>query len=522
MTTSTTPPLLTPLPPAPLPTDAEAVFDAKAGASLTAQAVMVGEVNTALAWQADSMATSLDYKTQAANSATAAAGSASSASGSAEAAAKNGAAQVELATNQANNAAVSANSAQIAAVAAGAAAGLPSFIGKDAFDILRINASKNAVEWGKSGQSVGDILVTARAPGSTYVETNRATYLQSAYPDLYALIGPILDTDRSVVASASVNSSFPADSISGFYGIADSGTLMIALTTNVAFCYTSIDNGVVWVRRPTPFSNGYQIRYLNGVFVASLSQNGQSFYTTTDGVSWVIRNQIAQVSYPNVRTVGELFLFYSQGSLTYYTSPDGVVWTTRSNFPNASFQLITNVGSYLCGFLSSTSIFYYTSDGFTWWNASVNPVAGAWYPATILYKNGMYFSVSQNAADTGFYKSPSLTGPWSRTPSVFVNADGSTSGFIGGASSIGNECLVFVATGNNIWISNDLGFTWSNRSIASFSQFVFGLAGRFLWSNGNLICNLPYRSYDPSTSFITPKVLAQITPLVTYIKGKLA
>ena len=43
-------PQLTPLPSPPLPTDAEADFDAKAGASLTAQVGMVVEINASLTW----------------------------------------------------------------------------------------------------------------------------------------------------------------------------------------------------------------------------------------------------------------------------------------------------------------------------------------------------------------------------------------------------------------------------------------------------------------------------------------
>ena len=39
-------PQLTPLPPPPLPTDAEEVFDAHAGASLTAQVTFTNEMNT--------------------------------------------------------------------------------------------------------------------------------------------------------------------------------------------------------------------------------------------------------------------------------------------------------------------------------------------------------------------------------------------------------------------------------------------------------------------------------------------
>ena len=110
MAVSPTPPSISILPPAPLPTDAEAVFDAKAGASLTAQAAMVPEVNAALAWQAGSMAETKGYKDAAAISAQTATEQAAIASGAGGAAA----AQVALAATQANNAAASATAAEAA------------------------------------------------------------------------------------------------------------------------------------------------------------------------------------------------------------------------------------------------------------------------------------------------------------------------------------------------------------------------------------------------------------------------
>ncbi|WP_288098523.1 hypothetical protein, partial [Pseudomonas sp.] len=79
MAVSPTPPLISVLPPAPLPTDAEAVFDAKAGVRLTAEEVMVTEQNAALAWQAGSMAETKGYKDSAATSASNAADSATQA-----------------------------------------------------------------------------------------------------------------------------------------------------------------------------------------------------------------------------------------------------------------------------------------------------------------------------------------------------------------------------------------------------------------------------------------------------------
>ena len=116
-----TAPTITPLPPAPLPTDAEAVFDAKAGVRLTAEEVMVVELNASFGWVATQVSAAEDYKNAAATSAGAAADSAAAANSSknaaaqsATAAAESGAAQVQLATIQAGNAAASAAAAEAA------------------------------------------------------------------------------------------------------------------------------------------------------------------------------------------------------------------------------------------------------------------------------------------------------------------------------------------------------------------------------------------------------------------------
>ena len=105
-----TAPTITPLPPAPLPTDAEAVFDAKAGASLTAQASMVVELNASFGWVATQVSAAEGYKNAAALSAQTATEQAAIASGAGGAAAE----QVALAVTYANNAATSAAAAEAA------------------------------------------------------------------------------------------------------------------------------------------------------------------------------------------------------------------------------------------------------------------------------------------------------------------------------------------------------------------------------------------------------------------------
>lgn len=142
MAVSPTPPPITLLPSPPLPTDPEAVFDTKAGVSLTAQVAMVPEINTALAWVAGALVDTKGYKDAAATSAGNAADSATLAGQKVGLATD----QVALATTQANNAAASANSAQVSSAAAGAAAGQPSLVG-NAGKVLTVNAGATGVLW---------------------------------------------------------------------------------------------------------------------------------------------------------------------------------------------------------------------------------------------------------------------------------------------------------------------------------------------------------------------------------------
>ncbi|WP_062390967.1 hypothetical protein [Pseudomonas abietaniphila] len=150
-------PSITLLPDPPLPTDPEAVFDAKAGASLTAQQAMVPQINTSLTWIGAQVTTVDGYRQAAAQSVSDAQGYASAANTSKNAAAQsaidatnNGAAQVQLAAQQVTLAAgqvtlaqQARDSAQAAAAAAGSSAGLPALSG--AGNLLTINSTNDGV-----------------------------------------------------------------------------------------------------------------------------------------------------------------------------------------------------------------------------------------------------------------------------------------------------------------------------------------------------------------------------------------
>ena len=256
MAVSINPPLLTPMPPAPLPTDAEAVFDAKAGASLTAQGNLVGEQNLALAWQAGSMADTKGYMDAAATSA-------GNAAESAELAQE----QVGLVTEQVEAAVVAREGAEAAEAqalvylqATEAGAGIPPAI-PDSF--LGTDAEGNPL-W-KSitippAFAVGDLLDSSRTlTAPNWLVCDGAAYLQSSYPALFTKIGAASKPFEPAVAvigpSTPINGNAVAFSPDGAYlafGSSGAGYLNVYKKSGDTFTALSLTgpgstvNGVVF------------------------------------------------------------------------------------------------------------------------------------------------------------------------------------------------------------------------------------------------------------------------------------
>ena len=310
MAVSPTPPSLSILPPAPLPTDAEAVFDAKAGARLTAEEVMVTEQNAALAWQAGSMAETKGYMDAAATSAGNAADSAAAAADSATAATNNGAAQVQLAADQvalatdqvtlaaeqvglAEDAREASEalleSTQVVAAAAQSAAGLPSLIGHGG-QALCAKTDETGVEFKALGQAVGDTLVTARTPDATYLPADGSIYLQSAWPELFAVLGK--------------------------------------LTGLGSFAQRVLPSSSTWV----------SVAYGNGVFVAIANTGAAA--TSPDGITWTARTLPATATWRSVAYGAGVFMAVVSDGIAAATSPDGITWTARTLPATATWRSV--------------------------------------------------------------------------------------------------------------------------------------------------------------------------------------
>ena len=85
------------------------------------------------------------------------------------------------------------DSAETAAAAAGAAAGLPSLEG-NAFSVLRVVGSEDAVEWGDGGPPIGTIEIhPASESRAGYLDLDGTVYNSSDYPEVASLFDWFLD-----------------------------------------------------------------------------------------------------------------------------------------------------------------------------------------------------------------------------------------------------------------------------------------------------------------------------------------
>lgn len=505
MAVSPTPPPITPLPAPALPTDPEAVFDTKAGVSLTAQVAMVPEINAALAWVAGALVDTNGYKDAAATSAGNAADSASSAS-------TVGGQAVTAAQAARDAAAASAASAQTSAAAAGAAAGQPSLVGNGG-KALCAKLDETGVEFKSVGQQVGDILVTARIPDASYLPANKI-YLQSAYPELFAKLG----AQPNFSATNSASGTLPV----ACWGVAGSSTTFVTFGvtpgTKTDTAYRSSD-GITWVPGTMPVS-AYWVAatYGGGLFVAvgQSGPAGAAIATSPDGITWTPRTVPSgaisldhlSVGYGNGR-----FVITPKNGVTGITSTDGITWTAITLPHSGSWEGVSYGNGIFVACESSAGGVATSVDGITWTDRAM-PLPGK--AQSIAFGNGKFVAIS--LGDGLVYSSVDGIS-WGCKP--VGNGSAPTMGKV----TFGAGIFVVVSASSAsrfCWFSLD-GINWTTKALPS-SVIWFGVAyskDKFVAVGTGFSASLPLFSYDKATQFTTPEVMP-VLGVTAYIKAKVA
>lgn len=475
-------PVIADLPPAPTRGDGAADFSSKADALVGALQPLVLQINIALQWIAGQLTAAQAQAAAAAASAVAAAASATAANASKVAAAQsaidatnNGAAQVALAaaqaqlatTNGAAQVALAATQAQLAttngaaqvalaaaqvalagglkadtaglrdqaqiiADAARAAVGIPSYLLKPGY-VFEVNDDATGIRWG-TRHKIGEAILTARDMDASYLPLAGGTYLQSAYPALFAevgLIGAVSGDVWSQVMAPGAIGAFKSVK-RGKDGVLIAQPYSLATSTY----YRSTDNGATWT--PLSFSaaagnSTTTVQHIGtdekGVWIIGGRSSGgiDSLCRSTDnGLTWTsVRNlAVTDGMYPTAcetDTNGTWILTGGVSSLNTIRSVDnGLTWA-RVQIGVGSQQGYSvscdRLGVWIIG--SQTAVWRSSDNGLTWvliGGIGFGPVYG-------LANNGkgVWVAVGSYSANLNIARSPDNGLTWSNITSGLTN-----------------------------------------------------------------------------------------------------
>lgn len=518
-------PVISNLPPAPVRADGAADFTVKADAFVAALQPMVVQLNSSFTWMATTMAATEGYKTQAAQSATNAQGYATSAADQVSLAE----AQVALAVTARQDSEAARDEAQAYANAAGAGAGIPAYV--DALDVLMINETKTGTKWGKVGQAIGDVLVTARpAPPSGYLLPG-TIYSKSAYPELAALVGSLeLNVDAANFSNVTVNfPSYPSRIVAGkddvIFAVGGTGS-----DATGGWGRKSTDGGLTW--SVVPGLTGVTVLYDlatddNGTWIAA-GYNSFIYRSTDNGASWTA------ISVPIALNSGARV---STNKLGEWVIARGDTQVVRSANNGASWAQIV--------FDSAVPVLSYCADSAMWFRINSSQLEVHRSPSLTATSGWLYVALT----NTGMSLNPPIfeagVGVMALSPiGILVTTDGGVNWRL---SKIGNaygnathyldkDGVITItqnsaAAGARVIRSYDFGESWIEQ-VGSGVMVNFDSNSRIctktksgtcisLQNSNTLSRSVRQLAYDSATQFKTPKAQAPKS-MKAYIKGKAA
>jgi hypothetical protein len=479
---------------------------------------MVGEVNTALAWQADSMAATAGSMTAAAGSAAAASASATAAAGSVVSAQ----AQVGLAAQQAGNAAASSNSAQVAAAAAGSAVGLPSLVGNST-KALVVKTNETGVEFKAIGQAIGDFLETSRIPDETYILPD-TVYSRAAYPELSIILGTVgVNRDGASWVTVSNSLSTGARPTAIVFG---KDNVAIAVNGTPTGCARSTDGGATWAplvgaNSPGSVNGRWLATDENGVWISTGNSGAGAVRSLDNGLTWTAIATGLSSAAQAIATdkLGNWLVGSSSAGNTAKSTNNGQSWIVLTNAANGAIPGAANSlhydGTSWYVDVSSTAPYFTRSFGGRFTAVMYRGQSAAVVDGTLMAKPG--FACFYNVY-SGFNISVDGGYSWRVVDEIDVSS-----------VTLSGNTVIAVSNGvmASVFRSDDKGETWVQAPLGDvFSVYPNGVGtngevlGASYANTNSYVRSVRQFNYDASTQFKTPAKRVG-NNFKCYIKGKL-
>ena len=381
---------LTPMPAPPLPTDAEEVFDAHAGTSLTAQVTFTNEMNAGVIPGINAAVLDITSKAEsAASSANAAATSAGQA------------------LNSQSAAAVLAQTAQIAAAASGASAGIGQ-LGNPG-DSLQVNAARTGLVFGPNDGKVGDVLISARNPGPLFVPANGGIRAQSALPSLLGVLGFLGGQVGQQYATVGAGTTTTVVDVASAPNPNGGPPLVMQITLGLSVNFSS-DGGATWAPAATLNTNGAtSISYdeLNKLWLVSYSGINQLSYSPDNGATWVATAANAVLPTGISKIVADangvwLATGVAASTSVYRSTDKGATWTAIATGASAAHTAISTDNKGVWCVTAGSTVRRSVDGGLTWavqftasstQNAISNDRNGVWLISGLTSNSNTYKSV---------------------------------------------------------------------------------------------------------------------------------
>lgn len=536
-------PPIAPLPQAPSRSDGPVAFNALADPFIAALPPFVLQANALGAAINEALISMGQGVFAAAGSATAAAASATAANASKVAAAQsaidatdNGEAQVVLAANQVTLAVNAKNSAEVAAAAAQSAAGLPSLAG-NAYKVLRVNTGATGVEWGLGlppvagvtvGKSlvvgagntvgwveqdkIGDILISARNPGSLWLPADGSIRAQSSYPVLFAALGILGSNVGQAWSSVSTGASIVSVKIAS-----NEAGIVIALN-NDGSVSRSTDYGATFTLQPT--TRGYTQSIAtdgSGTWVITTAAIAGTAYRSTDeGLTW------GSITLPTTTASGWSKAVYAGNNVWLAIASNtanvniarstngGATWSNSAHglgsVTLAEIGADKNTG--VCLFSSGTTVRRSTDYGATW--------------ATVLTSATVVSAMANDGAGTWL-----ISGGNGVTNTYLSKNNGVGFALTPMPANVNVSFMVYANQTFFLHIASVFPYTYVDSLFSQIGTAPSGItntahAGKGILvgigsTAGNVSRSLPY-SYDPVTQFQLPRQPVALG-LTAYIKA---
>lgn len=318
----------------------------------------------------------------------------------------------------------------------------------ETFDVLAENGDRLMTEGGDSIDHDGLITLTiTQQPQNTTAAGGEASFAVAATVSDGSALTYQWEEERSGLGEVWTQQTLPGSSTNQWNAVAYGGGVFVAVRDGSSAA-TSTD-GVTWTLRDMPSTAGWkEVAYGNGTFVA-VGHNSNYAVTSADGIAWTQRTLPSTQDWQAVSYGNGRFVAVGQSSNIAAISLDGVTWTQATLPSTQSWMDVTYGNGIFVAVAFSSNIAATSADGSNWTQRTLSSNQG-W--VSVAYGGGAFVAVSSTLLSTS-------------TDGIIWVSRSPPSGTIWRDVTYGNGTFVAIRFSSSDAATSTDGITWERRDL---------------------------------------------------------